>query len=132
MHKPVLLAALVAAVPPSFALAQAPASPLTANAALVSDYRFRGISQTFGKPAVQAGADYSHASGFYAGNWNSSISESAGFPNGNLEMDFYGGWKKKLGDFSLDLGAIYYYFPGSTVGGNGNVAITNLESAAQG
>jgi uncharacterized protein (TIGR02001 family) len=93
----------------------APASPhtLTANVGLFSSYRFRGIDQTFGKPALQGGFDYAHESGFYVGNWNSNVSESAGFPDGNLEMDFYGGYKLGLGDFTLDFGGIYYYYPGS-------------------
>jgi len=120
MRKTILAASLASAAfaVPSLAAAQAaaaPASPHTfsGNIALVSDYKFRGISQTFGKPALQGGFDYSHASGFYAGNWNSNINEGAGFPAGNLEMDFYGGWKKTWGDWGLDLGAIYYYYPGS-------------------
>jgi len=91
------------------------ASPhtLTGNVGLFSNYRFRGIDQTFGKPALQGGIDYSHASGLYAGNWNSNVSSGAGFPDGNLEMDFYGGWKKTWGDWGLDVGAIYYYYPGT-------------------
>lgn len=93
----------------------APASPhtLTANIGLFSSYRFRGIDQTYGKPALQGGFDYSHESGFYAGNWNSNVNSGAGFPDGNLEMDFYGGWKKTWGDWGLDLGGILYYYPGS-------------------
>jgi len=93
----------------------APASPhtLTANIGLFSSYRFRGIDQTYGKPALQGGVDYSHESGLYAGNWNSNVSSGAGFPDGNLEMDFYGGWKKSWGDWGLDLGGIVYYYPGS-------------------
>ncbi len=96
----------------------APASPhtFTANIGLYSDYRFRGITQTFKKPAIQGGFDYAHASGFYLGNWNSNISETAGFPEGNLEMDFYGGFKTSLGDVGLDIGAIYYYYPGTESG----------------
>lgn len=92
-----------------------PASPhaLTANAGLFSSYRFRGIDQTYGKPALQGGVDYSHESGLYVGNWNSNVSSGAGFPDGNLEMDFYGGWKKTWGDWGLDLGGIVYYYPGS-------------------
>src|SRR3990172_5333758 len=77
--------------------AQSPHS-LSGNAGLFSSYRFRGIDQTFGKPAIQGGIDYSHASGLYLGNWNSNVSEGAGFPAANLEMDFYGGWKKSFGD----------------------------------
>lgn len=115
MHKSVASLAVCAALAlPAIAAAQAPApSPVTGNLSLVSDYRFRGISQTFEKPALQGGFDYSHASGLYLGNWNSNISEGAGFPAGNLEMDFYGGWKKSFGDVGLDLGAIYYYYPGT-------------------
>lgn len=86
---------------------------LTGNLGLFSSYRFRGVDQTFGKPALQGGIDYSHASGFYVGNWNSNVSSGAGFPNGNLEMDFYGGYRTSFGDIGLDVGAIYYYYPGS-------------------
>src|SRR5713226_7192278 len=82
-------------VPP----AAAPASEhtFTGNVGLFGDYRFRGISQTFRKPAIQGGFDYSHASGFYLGNWNSNVSSGASYPAGDLEMDFFGGWKKTLG-----------------------------------
>jgi len=114
--------------------AAAPASPhtVTGNIALVTDYRFRGISQTFGQPALQGGFDYSHSSGFYLGNWNSNISETAGFPNGNLEMDFYGGYKRAFGDFGLDLGAIYYYYPGTDAAGNTRYGACNPTTASCG
>ncbi len=49
-------------------------SPITANVTVVNDYRYRGISQSNFKPAIQGGFDYAHESGFYIGNWNSSIS----------------------------------------------------------
>lgn len=88
-------------------------SGLTGNVGLVSDYRFRGITQNFAKPALQGGFDYVHPSGFYVGNWNSQVNEGAGYPSGQLEMDFYGGFKKSLGDVTFDLGAIEYYYPGS-------------------
>ena len=81
---------------------------------IARSYRFRGIDQTFNKPALQGGIDYSHSSGIYVGNWNSNVNSGAGFPEGNLEMDFYGGWKTTFGDFGLDVGGIYYYYPGST------------------
>ena len=95
------------------ALEAAPAPALTGNLGLFSSYRFRGIDQTYGKPALQGGFDYAHSSGFYVGNWNSNVSSGAGYPDGNLEMDFYGGYKQAFGDFGLDVGAIYYYYPGS-------------------
>ena len=84
----------------------------TGNAGVFSDYRFRGISQTNKKPAFQGGFDIGHASGFYVGNWNSNI-DSEYYNGANIEMDFYGGYKLPVGAFTLDFGALYYYYPGS-------------------
>ena len=113
------------------AVEAAPASALTGNVGLFSSYRFRGIDQTFGKPALQGGVDYAHSSGLYVGNWNSNVSSGAGFPDGNLEMDFYGGYKQAFGDFGIDVGAIYYYYPGSEArgmtGGINTGAVDNKE-----
>jgi len=84
------------------AAAEAPeASPITANVTVVNDYRYRGISQSNFKPAIQGGFDYAHESGFYIGNWNSSISwvgdnaVNAGVKpvSAPIEMDFYAGRK---------------------------------------
>ncbi len=133
MRKTLLALSLATAFAlPGFASAQsaAPAAApsdhtFTGNVGLFSEYRFRGISQTFAKPALQGGFDYAHSSGLYLGNWNSNVSSGAGFPSGNLEMDFYGGWKKSWGDFGLDVGYIYYYYPGSDANLTSGTAITN-------
>lgn len=108
------LAALltIAALPASAQTAAAPAWTFTGNAGLFSDYRFRGISQTNRKPAFQGGFDVAHSSGLYLGNWNSNV-DSTLFSGANLEMDFYGGFKGAAGDFSYDVGAMYYYYNGS-------------------
>jgi uncharacterized protein (TIGR02001 family) len=59
----------------------------TGSVTLVSDYRFRGISQTYKGPAVQGGFDYARAGRFYLGNWNSNVASqvytggSKGFVN---------------------------------------------------
>ncbi len=139
MKKSILALALAGAfAAPAFAQTAAPAaeaeaSPhtLTANVGLFSEYRFRGIAQTASRPAIQGGFDYSHASGFYVGNWNSNVDASAGFPDGNIEMDFYGGYKAAFGDFGVDVGGIYYYYPGSSAsaafGKNSGDTITNKE-----
>src|SRR5438128_942624 len=114
---PLALAAASASVSAPAMAQQAAATPppplVAGNMTLVTDYRFRGISQTLGRPAIQGGFDYAHESGIYLGNWNSNVSSAAGYPGANLEMDFYGGYKKAFGDFGLDVGAIYYYYPGS-------------------
>jgi uncharacterized protein (TIGR02001 family) len=116
MRKSILSLSVAAALaaPALVAAQSAPSSSVTGNMALVSEYRFRGIDQTFGKPALQGGFDYAHASGVYLGNWNSNVNPGAGFNGANFEMDFYGGWKGAFGDFGVDVGAIYYYYPGST------------------
>jgi len=99
------------------AAAEAPeVSPITANVTVTNDYRYRGITQSNYQPAVQGGFDYAHESGFYIGNWNSSINWIA---NANptvtapIEMDFYGGFKKELiGEgFASDFGVLQYYYP---------------------
>lgn len=140
MNKLVITATLAAAfaLPAAAQTAAAPAAPaeasphtLTANLGVFSSYRFRGIDQTYGKPALQGGVDYAHESGLYAGNWNSNVKSGAGFPDGNLEMDFYGGYKRAFGDFGLDVGAILYFYPGSegrTLGNRADSgAVTNKE-----
>jgi uncharacterized protein (TIGR02001 family) len=113
MRKSILTLSVAASLAAPGIAAAADPSPLTGNMALVSDYRFRGISQTFKLPAIQGGIDYAHQSGVYLGNWNSSVSGLSFTDTAGIEMDFYGGWKKSFGDFGLDIGAIYYYYPGS-------------------
>lgn len=129
MKKSLIALALVGAfAAPAFAeeAAPTPEHSITGNLGLFSSYRFRGIDQTFGKPALQGGVDYAHSSGLYVGNWNSNVSSGAGFPDGNLEMDFYGGYKTTFGDVGLDVGAILYYYPGS----QGKVLGTGADSGA--
>jgi uncharacterized protein (TIGR02001 family) len=121
-----LFAALLTAlcVSPAFAQAE-PDYTFTGNAGLFSDYRFRGFSQTNLKPAIQGGFDFAHKSGFYAGNWNSNVASEL-YGGGNLEMDFYGGYKGKLGDFGYDVGLLYYYYPGSNAADGGDIDNTEL------
>lgn len=93
---------------------------LTANVGIVSQYRFRGLDQTFNQPALQGGFDLTLPYGFYLGNWNSNVNGSAaGMYGGNLEMDLYGGWKYNFTeDVGLDTGLINYFYPGSNPAGS--------------
>ena len=100
---------------PAAAADAAPASPLSFNVGVVSDYIFRGISQTHGDPAIQGGIDYAFPSGFYVGTWASSISWVKDYTNkGDVELDIYGGYRGSLpfADWSYDVGAIGYIYPG--------------------
>lgn len=132
MKKPIvaltLLAAVAAPVAAQTAAAESPHS-FTGNVALVSDYVFRGISQTQHKPALQGGFDYSHASGFYLGTWASNVAwvKDTGFKDASsLEMDFYGGYKFSFGELGFDVGALYYYYPGDKLPGVPNTNSTEL------
>ncbi|MFA6014157.1 MAG: TorF family putative porin [Gallionellaceae bacterium] len=99
----------------------APASDFTpsSNVSLVSDYLYRGISQTGTKPAIQGGFDLAHSSGLYVGVWGSSISTlgDVGIPNSGTEIDTYGGYKMPIGDLGLDVGFLRYNYPGKYAAG---------------
>ncbi len=91
---------------------------VSANVALTSDYRFRGLSFSDGDIAVQGGIDVSHDSGFYIGTWASSIEDSATF--GHTELDLYGGWSGEvISGLSLDVGLLYYVYPNGEGGAAG-------------
>ena len=91
------------------ALADGPHS-VSANIGVVSNYMWRGITQSDDQPAVQGGLDYAHESGFYAGTWVSNI--DWGTPDPNYELDLYLGYGGAINDdFSYDVSAIYYAYP---------------------
>jgi uncharacterized protein (TIGR02001 family) len=93
---------------------------LNGGATLVSDYRFRGISQTDKRPAIQGTFSISHKSGFYATVWGSSIDDYVAY-GGDVELDLIFGYKKTVGSTTVDTGFLYYYYPG-TNGTNANFA----------
>ncbi|WP_262689569.1 TorF family putative porin [Kordiimonas aestuarii] len=84
---------------------------LSANAAIVSEYRFRGLSLSDHDPAIQGGFDVSHESGFYVGTWGSSIESYAG---SEFELDIYGGYATEIGGLAFDVGLLAYTYPGSS------------------
>lgn len=101
-------------------------SAVTGNINVTSNYKFRGQDQGTLKgwsPAVQGGFDWSGLGGFYVGNWNSNISFA-----GNIEMDFYGGYKGEIvKDVGYDVGVLQYYYPKN--GGDINFNTTELYAA---
>lgn len=90
-----------------------PESSLAFNVGVVTDYRYRGISQSRLKPAVQGGIDYTHKSGFYVGTWASYIKwvKDAG-GDAPAEIDLYGGYKGTYKDIGYDVGVLTYQYPG--------------------
>jgi uncharacterized protein (TIGR02001 family) len=126
--KTLTLAALTLVSGAVFAQA-APATTLTYNAGVVTDYRYRGITQSRNEAAVQGGVDYAHKSGFYVGAWASTIKwitdysydgstrqKSGTDISGNVELDVYGGYKFDLTkDMSMDVGFLRYQYQGNTL-----------------
>ena len=137
MHK-TLIAAAVATVlaAPSLVLAAdaapTPTHTFTPNVGVVSDYLFRGVSQSKGGAALQGGVDYSHASGLYAGVWASTITWVKQFlGKGSTEVDLYGGYKNTFipdGDWNYDVGVIAYNYTGkgSATGATGFAGFSPL------
>lgn len=83
----------------------------SANVGLTTEYFYRGLTQSGkGNPAIQGGFDFNHSSGFYIGNWNSSINFG-----GNIESDFYAGYIWEIGKtgYKPNIGILYYHYPSS-------------------
>lgn len=129
MSKPILAAVALAALAslgasaPVYAEEAAPAaSPLSFNVSLTTDYRYRGISQTRLKPALQGGADYDFGNGFYIGTWASTIKWiKDGGGDGNVEIDLYGGYKTEISKgLTLDVGLLQYVYPSNALNPSAN------------
>jgi uncharacterized protein (TIGR02001 family) len=110
----VAVLSLLACMSSAWAEDPPPEHQLSYNASVVSDYRYRGVSQSRLDPALQGGADYTNTpTGLYAGTWLSTIKwiKDAG-GDGNVEWDIYGGKRGDLGNgVSYDVGGLYYFYP---------------------
>ncbi len=122
-----LAAALTLAMSALAPLAQAeektPDDVVSFNASLVSDYRYRGLSQTRLKPALQGGADYTNnPTGLYLGTWLSTIKWTGDLGgDGSIEWDIYGGKRGELvKDVSYDVGGLYYFYPSNGLNPSAN------------
>ena len=85
---------------------------VSGGATLVSDYRFRGISQTDKRFAAQGTFSIAHKSGFYGTVWGSSIDDYV-YNGADQEIDLSAGYRKTFGNTTVDGGVLYYYYPGS-------------------
>ncbi|MDR3453733.1 MAG: TorF family putative porin [Rhodoferax sp.] len=112
---------------PEAAAAPTPDYTLAYNVGVVTDYRYRGLSQSSKDPALQGGIDFTHKSGFYLGTWGSTIhwtqddAKVYGLNPGatdsgsnHVEIDLYGGYKGQITkDLSYDVGLLQYWYPGN-------------------
>ena len=130
MSKKILTLAALTLVSGAVFAQAAPETTLTFNAGVVTDYRYRGITQSRNEAAVQGGVDYAHKSGFYVGAWASTIkwiadnsyvantrgSRTGTDITGNVELDVYGGYKFDLAkDVTMDVGYLRYQYLGNNL-----------------
>jgi uncharacterized protein (TIGR02001 family) len=107
-----ILATLAAGAAFAQAKAPEPDYTLSYNVGAVTEYRYRGISQSRLNPALQGGIDFAHKSGFYLGTWGSSIKWiKDGGGDSDVEIDLYGGYKGTVGDVGYDVGLLRYQYP---------------------
>ena len=78
----------------------AQAAEVTANVGYMSEYIFRGISQS--DSSAMGGLDFK-ASGFYLGTWGADVEQG-------LEVDLYGGYNGSIGDLNYGIGGTYYTY----------------------
>jgi uncharacterized protein (TIGR02001 family) len=119
---PLLGLAIAFMATPAFAAdeAEAPkAITINGTATVVSDYRFRGISQTDRRAALQGSITVSHESGVYASVWGSSVDDYVtASTQSNQELDLILGFKKTFGGTTIDVGALYYVYPKTKLAGD--------------
>lgn len=111
-----LFGAALTAIAPFTAVAQDSAMPgtFTGNVAIVSDYVFRGITQSNTDPAIQGGLDWDSGAGFYVGTWASSIEFG---DDASMELDMYAGYRATIDNFTYDVGFLYYAYPAASASG---------------
>ena len=105
MKKSIVLATAVASILTSAAAS----AELSGNAAITSNYIWRGVTQTTDQAAGQGGIDWGHGSGLYAGTWVSNV--NFGNSDDGYEMDVYAGFGGEAGGLGYDLGVISYQYP---------------------
>jgi uncharacterized protein (TIGR02001 family) len=141
MKKLIIASSILSAFAANFAYAEEAAAPapdhvFSFNVGATNDYRFRGISQTRMKPAVSAGADYSHTpTGFYVGTWASNVQwlkdNTADISKGTYEIDLYGGNRGEIAGASYDVGMIRYFYPSNNFSLAGLPNANTTEAYAQ-
>ena len=123
-HSSKLVLSAVALASAAFAQSSFADEGLAYNVGVVSQYRYRGVAQTKGQPALQGGVDYDAGNGFYAGAWGSTIKwikEAGAGANpavdtkGPVEIDLYGGYKFEAAGIAYDVGYLRYEYSGNTL-----------------
>ncbi len=108
-NRPLTTAAVLIVIGATVGVTVPAQAELTANFGVVSNYFYRGLSETDGDAAVQGGLDFEADSGIYAGTWVSNVDFGDGT---SYELDVYLGFANELDSgLGYDFGYIYYAYP---------------------
>ena len=93
-----------------------PGASISANVAIVNEYRWRGLDQSLTQAAIQGGFDLAHTSGLYIGTWMSNV--DFGTAKTSTEFDYYGGFGFEAAGVGVDLNVTQFSYPGSAASNN--------------
>jgi uncharacterized protein (TIGR02001 family) len=93
----------------------AASAEVSAHVSLTSEYIYRGLSWSDDNPSLQAGLDYEHDSGFFAGLWAGTVDLSNPTGRRDVELDYYAGWHFVTDSpFSASVSLMHYTYPDNT------------------
>ncbi len=101
---------------PGAAGAQALQPLISGYVTLTSDYRHRGLSESGGHASLQAGADYQHTSGAFAGVWAARIDSAypaASDSSTRFKVGYYAGVSRRVARWSWNAAVVHYAYPGA-------------------
>lgn len=107
MRKTVLLLSAISVAAGIYSSSTFAVEGLSANAAVTSNYIWRGLTQTDDQAAVSGGIDFNAKSGFYVGAWASNVE----YGSANSELDLYAGYGFEINDVTFDVGYLNYGYP---------------------
>ena len=87
---------------------------VSGNAAIQSDYIWRGMTQNDGDTSVNVGLDADLGGGFYVGTWAATVDMTGASAGATLEHDVYGGYAFEVGGIGINLGTIQVMYNGTT------------------
>jgi uncharacterized protein (TIGR02001 family) len=113
----VIATAVVASAVSARAAAEDAALGVNGYLTLGNGYWSHGLSHNDGL-SVQAGVDWQHGSGWFAGGWAANVDyavEYAPDEPRDLAVDLYGGFHRRSGDWSWTLSLGRYLYPGTAI-----------------
>ena len=111
-----IVATIVLAAGPALSSQPVCAGNWEGSVVATTDYVYRGLSQTYGDPALQVDLHYRFATGWFAGLWASNIDRRPG-DRGTYELNGYAGWSRQFGpDWNARLTYLRFMYPDSPRG----------------